>query len=165
VSSVPTVRPFATEDAPAVAMLEALCNPIPWQLEDILPFADWQSNPESSSFVRLGLIALSGGKVAGYLLASSIAGQAEILVLGVHPDARRKGIARALLQNLFAHLKLLENDTVYLEVRIGNHSATGLYESLAFTRTGIRKGYYGDNGEDAALYRRDVSGTFDAKNG
>ena len=158
-----TVRPLAAEDAPAVAMLEAICNPLPWHLEDLLPFADrvgvqgdLEPAPEPSSFVRMGFVGVENGRVQGYLLASSIAGQAEILVLGVHPDARRKGVARALLQALFAHLKTLENDTVYLEVRAGNHSAIRLYESLDFFKTGVRKAYYGDNGEDAVLFRKEL---------
>lgn len=151
-----TVRPFVTENAPAVAMLEALCNPLPWHLEDLLPFAD----PEPSSFMRLGLVANDeGGRVLGYLLASSIAGQAEILVLGVHPDARRKGIARALLIGLFAHLKTLETDSVFLEVRTGNQGAISLYENLGFSKTGVRKGYYADSGEDAVLLRKELPGS------
>jgi ribosomal-protein-alanine N-acetyltransferase len=150
-----TVRPFAAEDAPAVAMLEALCNPLPWHFEDLLPFAD--SAP--SSFVRLGFVAQGPGGILGYVLASCVAGQAEILVLGVHPDARRKGIARSLLQGLFAHLKTLEADTIYLEVRAGNQGAIRLYEGLGFAGSGVRKGYYADNGEDAMLLRKELNGT------
>ncbi|MCD6024773.1 MAG: ribosomal-protein-alanine acetyltransferase [Fibrobacteria bacterium] len=148
-----TVRSFVTVDAPAVAMLEALCNPLPWHLEDLLPFAD----PEPSSFVRLGLVALDErGRVLGYLLASSVAGQAEILVLGVHPDARRQGLARALLRGLFARLQTLEADSIFLEVRAGNRDAITLYKSLGFADAGVRKGYYADSGEDAVLLRREL---------
>ena len=147
------VRPFASGDVAAVALLEALCNPLPWHAEDLIPFAD----PEPSSFVRIGFVALDDrGGVTGYLFASFIAGQAEILVLGVHPDARRKGQAKALLEALFAHLHTLDADTLFLEVRVGNEGAIRLYESLGFARNGVRKGYYGDNGEDALLLRRDV---------
>jgi ribosomal-protein-alanine N-acetyltransferase len=149
-----SIRPFVTENAPAVAMLEALCNPLPWHLEDLLPFAD----PEPSSFVRLGLVAQDeGGRVLGYLLASSIAGQAEILVLGVHPDARRKGLARALLLGLFARLETLEADSIFLEVRVGNQGAIALYKSLGFSEAGVRRGYYADSGEDAILLRRELN--------
>jgi ribosomal-protein-alanine N-acetyltransferase len=148
-----TVRSFVTEDAPAVAMLEALCNPLPWHLEDLLPFAD----PEPSSFVRLGLVAQDeGGRVLGYLLTSSVAGQAEILVLGVHPDARRQGLARALLRGLFARLQTLEADSIFLEVRAGNQGAITLYKSLGFSEAGMRRGYYADNGEDAVLLRKEL---------
>jgi [ribosomal protein S18]-alanine N-acetyltransferase len=38
---------------------------------------------------------------------------------------------------------------VMLEVRRSNIQAQKLYESLGFVATGIRKGYYSDDGEDA----------------
>jgi ribosomal-protein-alanine N-acetyltransferase len=151
--SAARIRPFAPGDVAAVALLEAACNPLPWHAEDLLPFAD----AEPSSFARLGFVAENErGAVTGYLFASCVAGQAEILVLGVHPDARRKGQARAMLEALFAHLKTLEADTLFLEVRIGNAGAIRLYEALGFERNGLRAGYYADNGEDALLLRRDV---------
>jgi len=38
---------------------------------------------------------------------------------------------------------------VMLEVRKSNLPAQKLYEALGFSITGIRKGYYSDDGEDA----------------
>jgi ribosomal-protein-alanine N-acetyltransferase len=38
---------------------------------------------------------------------------------------------------------------VTLEVRQSNEPAKKLYASLGFTQTGLRKGYYSDDGEDA----------------
>jgi ribosomal-protein-alanine N-acetyltransferase len=156
-----TVRPFALEDAPAVAMLEALCNPLPWHLEDLLPFDTVRAEP--SSYVRVGLVVEEEGTPGiprGYVFAGMVAGEAEILILGVHPDARRKGLARLLLESLFAHLKTLSDpfvaETVFLEVRGGNEAAIRLYEALGFGRVGVRKGYYADNGEDAVLLRREI---------
>jgi ribosomal-protein-alanine N-acetyltransferase len=39
----------------------------------------------------------------------------------------------------------------HLEVRAGNSPAIALYERLGYRRVGVRRGYYGDNGEDAFL--------------
>jgi [ribosomal protein S18]-alanine N-acetyltransferase len=47
-------------------------------------------------------------------------------------EARRQSIVRVLL-----------------EVRKSNLPAQKLYEAMGFSTTGIRKGYYSDNGEDA----------------
>ena len=159
-----SVRPFALEDAFAVANLEALCNPLPWHVEDLLPF-DTANDPEPSSYVRVGLVieTKDGGNRGvplGYVLAGMVAGEAEILILGVHPDARRKGLGRLLLEALFTHLKSLSDpfiaESVFLEVRSGNQAAIRLYEAMGFAQVGLRKGYYADNGEDAALLRREV---------
>jgi ribosomal-protein-alanine N-acetyltransferase len=38
-----------------------------------------------------------------------------------------------------------------LEVRRSNDAAIALYRSAGFSENGVRRGYYSDNGEDAAL--------------
>jgi ribosomal-protein-alanine N-acetyltransferase len=40
----------------------------------------------------------------------------------------------------------------YLEVRRSNTAALALYTGFGFVQTGIRKGYYPDNKEDALLF-------------
>ena len=40
---------------------------------------------------------------------------------------------------------------VTLDVRRSNDSAQRLYRSFGFVPTGVRKGYYSDNGEDALV--------------
>jgi ribosomal-protein-alanine N-acetyltransferase len=44
-----------------------------------------------------------------------------------------------------------------LEVRRSNVSAQRLYETTGFATTGIRKGYYSDNGEDALAMTLELS--------
>jgi ribosomal-protein-alanine N-acetyltransferase len=40
---------------------------------------------------------------------------------------------------------------VTLEVRVSKKTAQALYEKYGFTRAGIRRKYYSDNGEDALI--------------
>ena len=40
---------------------------------------------------------------------------------------------------------------VTLEVRVSNHTAVNLYKKYGFVQRGLRKGYYTDNREDAAI--------------
>lgn len=84
-----------------------------------------------------------------------VVGEAELLRIAVTPAARRQGLARRLLEANQASLAALGCDTLHLEVRISNTPARSLYESLGWRVVGQRKGYYRD-GEDAALYRRDL---------
>jgi ribosomal-protein-alanine N-acetyltransferase len=138
-----TIRPFAARDLDAVAALEALCNTQPWSrdaLKSCLADAGKVSN-----------VAELDGSVIGYAFASVVADEAEILILGVHPEACRKGVARALLTGLFARLNEAGANSVFLEVRRGNKAALALYESFGFGEAGVRKGYYADTGEDALL--------------
>jgi ribosomal-protein-alanine N-acetyltransferase len=69
--------------------------------------------------------------------------------IAVHVDFRRRGIARVLLGQVVSEAKRQSNVRVMLEVRRSNIQAQKLYESLGFVATGIRKGYYSDDGEDA----------------
>ena len=49
---------------------------------------------------------------------------------------------------------LRDDGTYYrltLEVRVSNESAQALYHKYGFTRQGVRRRYYSDNGEDAHI--------------
>ncbi len=97
---------------------------------------------------RRCLVAEADGIVAAFLVASvPAAGEAEILTLAVAPGARRRGIARALLQ---AFLRSVFG-RVHLEVRRSNTAARQLYQSLGFMPAGLRPGYYESPREDAIV--------------
>jgi ribosomal-protein-alanine N-acetyltransferase len=149
-------RPFVASDADAVAALEALCNPQPWRSDDLRPFAPVREG-EGSSFYQTGQVAVAaGGTLVGYAFASLVAGEAELLLLGVHPGSRRLGIGAALLEALCDRLREAGADSIFLEVLRGNQAAIRLYENFDFALNGVRAGYYADNGEDAMLYRKEL---------
>ena len=78
--------------------------------------------------------------------------------VAVDPNARRQGVARLLLERLFVDTA---RDTVRgytLEVRVSNGEAIRLYERLGFQSTGVRRGYYTDNREDALIMWKDPTG-------
>lgn len=80
-----------------------------------------------------------------------VAGEAELLRIAVHPEARRQGLARQLLQASEAYLRERGITDLYLEVRTSNAPARALYEALGWRVQRARKAYYRD-GEDAAIY-------------
>lgn len=154
-----TVRPLSMKDCDAVAALETLCNPQPWSRDALKPYVQDSTAAEADKAGKkpgagAKLVALVGeheGQVSGYVLGSCVADEAEILILGVHPDARRQGTARALLTALLSRLRAAGATSVFLEVRRGNKPAIALYKVLGFGEAGVRKGYYADTGEDALL--------------
>ncbi|MCA8926465.1 MAG: GNAT family N-acetyltransferase [Alphaproteobacteria bacterium] len=83
---------------------------------------------------------IAGG--AGLVLARAIAGEAEILTIGVHPAARRQGVARGLLGACYALLPALGAERLVLEVAVDNLPAQALYRSEGFAVVGRRPGYY-----------------------
>ena len=99
------------------------------------------------------------GRPLGYVVAMVAGLEAEIADLAVSPDARRRGIGRALIDRLLADLEAEGVESVFLEVRESNRGARALYESRAFRGIGRRRGYYRLPVEDALLLKRELGPT------
>lgn len=115
--------------APVVAGLHAECFEKPWQEAD---FASLLSLPSSVLIVE----------ETGFLLASFVAGEMEILTFCVVPSARRQGRGRVLLQSALDFARKQGGERVFLEVRADNTPALALYRQMGFQVSGCRKGYY-----------------------
>lgn len=76
----------------------------------------------------------------------------EVHTIGVDEAFQGRGIGRHLLDRI---LDIADGAAVFLEVRTDNAAAIGLYESVGFTRVGLRKRYYRVSGADAYAMRRD----------
>lgn len=98
------------------------------------------------------LIAEAKTAVLGFLAAQSAGPDWELENLIVRPDARRQGLATALLSELITDLRAGSAALLLLEVRASNFSAREFYEQQGFTATALRRDYYRDPTEDAVLY-------------
>jgi [ribosomal protein S18]-alanine N-acetyltransferase len=97
------------------------------------------------------ILAEVDGRIVGYVLFWILAEEVDIHNIAVHPDFRRQGIGRLLLEQVVAAARRQERLRVTLDVRCSNAVAQSLYFSLGFVARGLRKGYYSDNGEDALV--------------
>jgi ribosomal-protein-alanine N-acetyltransferase len=102
-----------------------------------------------------------GARASGFLLAWDAADEIHLIDLVVHPDERRRGIARQLCSELLAHARARKARCLLLEVRRSNRGALALYRALGLRAVGVRKGYYSSNGEDAIEMQLD----FDPESG
>jgi [ribosomal protein S18]-alanine N-acetyltransferase len=102
------------------------------------------------------LVAELDGRVVGYTIGRVAADEGEILNVGVHPESRRRGIARALVRTLLDALGAAGARQVYLEVRESNAAARQLYAALGFGEVGRRARYYRRPVEDAVILRAAV---------
>lgn len=148
------IRVAEPSDISLLAELEIMCFSIPWSEESLRTFIT--DNERRKCFVCEDLTFRPS--LIGYIGIQFVCDEAEIANLAVHPDRRSEGIGRALLDE--AKRFCIENgiEVLHLEVRCGNDTAIGLYERYGFLKTGHRKGYYADSGEDALLYSLMITG-------
>lgn len=102
-------------------------------------------------------VAVEDSKVVGFLAFEQIMDEGSIVEVAVSPDYRRRGIARALINEALRNCTGL--CTVFLEVREGNAPAVALYESLGFERIAVRRGYYDNPKENAIIMRKNYENT------
>jgi ribosomal-protein-alanine N-acetyltransferase len=104
-------------------------------------------------WARLRTARDEAGRVLGYALFWHVVDEVHLLNVAVAIPARRRGIGRALMNDLLAYAREHEVVRILLEVRSSNTAALALYESLGFTRFNVRERYYAD-GEDAVEMSR-----------
>jgi [ribosomal protein S18]-alanine N-acetyltransferase len=108
--------------------------------------------------VKLMIARFGDSRSAGFALYRTIADEAELLLLAVSPEFRRRGIGRMLLDQFLDHARDRGVSRVHLEVREGN-PAVVMYRSAGFSLAGRRPKYYHGRfgGEyDALTLSRDI---------
>lgn len=122
-------------------------------------FSDaWTKEMISDTFIQdnfIGFVAEEDGKVVGYIALTYCLDEAEINIIAVTREFRRKGIASKLLEKTYETLLPMGVDKIFLEVRRSNKSAQNLYKKQGFDVIGVRPKYY-KGVEDAILMRKDL---------
>jgi [ribosomal protein S18]-alanine N-acetyltransferase len=134
-------RPMSTADLDEIMVIERSSFPVPW--------SPGFFRQELQVACARSILAEVHGKIIGYVLFWLLPGAIDIHNIAVHLDYRRRRVARALLERVIDQARRQSITRVMLEVRASNWPAQKLYEGMGFLTTGIRKGYYSDNGEDA----------------
>jgi ribosomal-protein-alanine N-acetyltransferase len=135
---VTTIRRAVESDLPAIAGIQrASPEAAQWSVSDYLGHDCW--------------VATVGDRLAGYLVCRAVAeDEREVLNIAVHPEFRRSGIARALLE-----AECDRNLSYYfLEVRASNKTARAFYSVMGFTEAGVRPAYYEDPPESGIVMKR-----------
>jgi ribosomal-protein-alanine N-acetyltransferase len=141
------IRRLALQDLPAIERIERRSYPTPWSRT---MFAGELGKPTSRCYG-----AFDDDTLRAYLIVARYVDAWHIMNVAVDPDARRRGVAQAMLEHLFEDTNDDGTRGYTLEVRVSNAEAIRLYERLGFVSTGIRRGYYTDNREDALIMWKD----------
>ena len=89
--------------------------------------------------------------IVGYVGIWFMSDEAHIISIAVRDAFRRRGVGELLLQGSLELAMIRKSRVMSLEVRVSNTGARALYEKYGFNKTGVRKGYYSDNNEDAVI--------------
>jgi len=151
VTAVPSALVFeqmVAADLPQVMEIERLVFDAPWTPGLFL-------HELKLSFSRLHLARTGAGdrRVLGYVCWWLVGDEVHILNLAVHPDVRRGGTGRALVQRVLDDARAHQAGSVSLDVRHDNRAALALYTAMGFSAAGVRRNYYGA-GVDAVIMER-----------
>lgn len=139
------LRPGSVDDLDAVmtVMTGAFCPSFGegWtrsQCAGILPMAGVQLT-----------IAEEAGAIVGFSLMRAVMDEAELLLVAVAAEARRRGVGARLISQFIDDSRGRGARKLHLEVRDGN-DAISLYQAAGFETAGRRRDYY--RGPDAIRY-------------
>lgn len=135
------MRRLTAADAAAVARIEATCFSQPWSEAGIRAELE---NPLSE------LWGIGEEELVAYGGWQCVAGEGYVLNVAVLPEARRRGLGRALVGQLLCRARARAN-FLSLEVRESNRAAIALYASLGFETVGRRRDFYSHPTEDARI--------------
>ncbi|MCB2101702.1 MAG: GNAT family acetyltransferase [Rhodobacterales bacterium] len=121
------LRRFEEADEPAVIALWHACGLTrPWNdpVKDIRRKLDVQRD--------LFLVAERDGRVVGAAMAGYDGHRGWVYYLAVHPEARRTGLGRRLMDRVAADLKAMGCPKINLMIRGGNDAVAGFYDALGY---------------------------------
>ena len=99
------------------------------------------------------LYITDSGKVIALLSGYHAVGEGDITSVAVHPDYRRKGLAKKLIEK-FENSLPEDTESIFLEVRESNCGAIALYEKCGFERLSVRKNFYSQPRENAVVMQK-----------
>ena len=144
------IRTATSDDLSQVAAIERDSFGDPW------PERSFGELLRSRAAIFLIATVADTKAVAGYVIALTVADQAEILNLAVARSDRRQGFGGELLDAGISAVEARGAREVFLEVRESNKAALGLYGSRGFAALARRSRYYRNPVEDALVLRRAV---------
>lgn len=137
-----TIRPMMPSDIEDVLVVERDAFQMPWIRQAFMN--ELMENP----FAHY-LVAEDHEQIVGYCGIWIALNEAHITNIAVLSSHRHQGVGRLLLKSMIRRALELEAVSMTLEVRESNADAQRFYKTFGFKKTGVKKGYYTDNCEDA----------------
>ncbi len=132
-----SLRPMSMNDLDAIMRIEPTIYSHPWTRGN---FSD-SLNSGYSAWVLFDS-ASNKNEIIGYALMMMVLDEAHLLNISVADNYQKQGLGKLLLQHMMDKAREHGAANMFLEVRISNISAIGLYEAIGFNEMAIRRAYY-----------------------
>ena len=142
------IRQMTHEDMPAVIALEQAAFRNPWSPELLRRELD---HDWSTILLVEEPRPLGSRLLLGLAIFWIVQDEVHVLNVATSPEHRRRGVGRAVMDEVLARGRHRRCSLATLEVRRSNEAAIGLYKSLGFRSVGVRPNYYVDEKEDALV--------------
>ncbi len=153
------LRKFEPDDLQDVMHINRVC--LPENYTDMF-FMDLHER-----FPEAFIVAEEDHELIGYIMSRIEVGlsnfglgglirKGHVVSIAVMPQARRKGVARALINAAMEGMCNYKAKQIYLEVRVTNEAGVNLYKKLGLEVMRTISGYYSD-GEDAFVMSKKLA--------
>lgn len=134
---------LSLDDLDGATELEKLCFSSPWSKDSLKLL--------TNEGIGVGMVCRKDGRVCAYGGMLVAVDEGQITNIATHPDYRRQGYGKAVVEALIKHAKNNRLVSISLEVRVSNKAAIDLYTDLGFKTEGKRKDFYTAPREDALV--------------
>ncbi len=151
------IRHYREDDLDAIVALDQTC------FEESFRFDRASMRSFAEAHNALTLIAeAESGELLSFIIVhlehSRMALRGYIVTLDVASSWRRAGLAAELVRSAESQVAAAGAFSMELHVFTGNHGAIHFYERLGYRRIATRRGFYGEAGLDAYVYRKHLGG-------
>jgi ribosomal-protein-alanine N-acetyltransferase len=137
------IRWMIRRDMPEVLGIEHQSFEFPWSEEDFIRCLRQRN--------CIGMVAEFDERVVGSMIYELHKNRLHILNFAVHPEFRRRGIGRAMIDKLVGKLSQQRRNRILLEIRETNLGAQLFFRHCDFRAISVLRDFYEDTTEDAYL--------------
>jgi len=137
------IRWMIRRDMPEVLDIENSSFEFAWTEEDFIRCLRQRN--------CIGMVAEHDERVVGFMIYELHKNRLHILNFAVHPDFRRRGVARGMVRKLIGKLSPQRRNRILLEIRETNLAAQLFFRAAGFRAISVLRDFYEDTPEDAYL--------------
>jgi [ribosomal protein S18]-alanine N-acetyltransferase len=141
------IRKTKAKDIPAIVAIENQQFPHPWKENQ---FTSELDHNIAFFYAAEDTVSL---QIIGYIIFWVIEDMIELHNIAVSGEHKKKGIGKQLLLFMLEKATEKKVSEIFLEVRQSNSEAISFYEAFKFKKIAVRKQYYDNPCEDAAIFK------------